>query len=59
MVPAAPTGLTAQARRVKGKAEVLLDWVDNASNETGYSLERCTGSTCTNFSPIASLAANR
>jgi hypothetical protein len=55
---AAPTGLQAQARRVKSRAQVLLSWIDNASNETGYSLERCTGSTCTNFSPIASLVAN-
>lgn len=55
---AAPTGLTAKASRTRSRAQVLLNWIDNAGNETGYSLERCTGSTCVNFSPIATLAAN-
>jgi hypothetical protein len=57
-VPAAPTGLTAQARRVKGKAEVRLAWVDNATTESAYVVERCTGSNCTSFAPRASLPAN-
>ena len=57
-IPAAPTHLQAQAKRVGSKAEVRLSWSDNATNETGYSVERCGGSTCTNFSAIASLIAN-
>jgi hypothetical protein len=56
--PAAPTGLSAQARRVKGKAEVRLAWVDNATTESAYVVERCTGSGCTNFASRASLPAN-
>ena len=57
-VPAAPTGLTAQARRVRGKAEVRLAWVDNATTETGYVVERCSGSGCTSFARLASVPAN-
>jgi chitodextrinase len=54
-VPAAPTGLTATA---VSSSQVNLSWTDNASNETGYTVQRCTGASCTNFAPIASLAAN-
>lgn len=57
-VPAAPTNLRAQAKRVGTKAEVRLSWTDNATNETGYTIERCRGGTCTNLSAIASLSAN-
>lgn len=56
-LPAAPTALTAQARRVKSRAEVRLAWVDNATDETGYVVERCTGSACTGFAVVASLPA--
>lgn len=58
VAPAAPSGLTAQARRVKGKPQVLLNWTDNANNETAYSVERCAGVGCTNFGPIATLQPN-
>jgi len=57
-IPAAPTNLQAQAKRVGSRAEVRLIWSDNATNETGYSVERCGGSTCTNFSVVAILTAN-
>ena len=57
-IPAAPTNLQAQAARVGSKAEVRLNWIDNATNETGYTVERCRGSACTNFSVIASLGGN-
>lgn len=57
-VPAAPTELRAQAKRVKSRVEVLLNWIDNATNETGYIIERCAGSTCTDFRTIASLTAD-
>jgi hypothetical protein len=57
-VPAAPTDLQARAVRVGSKAQVSLNWLDNATNETGYAVQRCKGSTCTNFSVIASLSAN-
>lgn len=57
-IPAAPTNLQAQARRVGSKAQVSLSWTDNATNETGYTVERCRGSTCANFSAVALLTAN-
>ena len=57
-IPAAPTYLQAQAKRVGSKAQVSLNWIDNATNETGYTVERCRGSTCANFSAVALLNAN-
>jgi predicted phage tail protein len=32
---------------------VSLTWTDNATNETGFAVERCTGAGCTNFAQIA------
>ncbi len=54
----APTNLQAQARRTRGSIQVRLSWTDNAATETGYKVERCTGSSCTNFAAIAVLPAN-
>jgi predicted phage tail protein len=53
--PAAPTNLTAAAVSI---TQINLTWTDNASNETGFKIERCKGSTCTNFSQIATVGAN-
>jgi hypothetical protein len=53
--PAAPTGLTPT---VVSSSQIDLSWTDNANNETGFTVERCTGASCTNFAPIASLGAN-
>ncbi len=58
VVLAAPTGLTAQARRVRSRAEVRLAWADNATTETGYIVERCSGSGCANFAAVATVPAN-
>lgn len=58
VIPAAPSALTASARRINSRAEVRLSWIDNAGNETGFSVERCRGSTCTSFAAIASLPQN-
>lgn len=55
VVPAAPTNLTATA---VSRTQINLSWTDNASNETGYYVERCKGATCTNFTRIATLGAN-
>ena len=35
-----------------------LAWTDNANNETGFRIERCTGSGCTNFVTVATTGAN-
>ena len=54
-LPAAPTNLVATAA---SRSQINLAWTDNATNETGYYIERCKGSTCTSFTQIAIVAAN-
>lgn len=54
-VPAAPTNLSAPSVTA---TSVNLAWVDNASNETGFRIERCTGSGCTGFVEITTVGAN-
>lgn len=52
--PAAPTNLTATA---SSNSAIMLQWIDNASNETGFEVERATSSTGA-FTQIATLGAN-
>lgn len=54
-LPAAPSNLTATAA---SKSQINLAWTDNASNEDGFKIERCKGSSCTNFAQIATVGAN-
>jgi len=51
----APSDLVATA---VGTTQNILVWTDNATNETGFRIERCKGTTCTNFSLIATVGAN-
>jgi len=53
--PLAPTNLTTAA---VSYSEIGLNWSDNSGNETGFRLERCAGSGCSNFSEIHSTVAN-
>ncbi|HYE14113.1 MAG TPA: fibronectin type III domain-containing protein [Pyrinomonadaceae bacterium] len=53
--PAAPTNLSVTS---VSKNSVGLAWNDNSTNETGFQLERCTGTTCTNFALVASPLPN-
>ena len=53
--PAAPSTLTASATSA---SQINLAWTDNASNEDGFKIERCTGNNCTNFAQIATVGAN-
>jgi hypothetical protein len=53
--PAAPTNLVGTAI---SKTQINLSWTDNASNEDGFKIERCTGATCTKFAQIATGCAN-
>lgn len=48
--PAAPSGLSGF---FDFPPVVVLTWTDNATNETDYRVERCTGSGCTDFVEIA------
>ena len=48
-VPAAPSNLTAA---VQAGPQVTLTFRDNANNEEGFVIERCTGAGCTNFAQV-------
>ena len=52
-VPAAPSGLTASS---SSSTQINLAWADNATNETGFKIERKTGSGGT-YSQIATVGA--
>jgi outer membrane protein assembly factor BamB len=54
-IPTAPSGLTATAA---SSQRVQLAWRDNATNESGVRIERCTGRDCTSFSVIGQVGAN-
>src|SRR5512137_635274 len=54
-LPAAPTNLVATA---VSKSQINLSWTDNATNEDGFRIERCQGTTCTNFAQIATVGAS-
>jgi hypothetical protein len=54
-VPNAPSNLQA-----KGLSRTALGmrWTDNATDETGFRIERCKGQGCSNFVEIATVGAN-
>ena len=52
---AAPSGLSAST---VSASQINLKWIDNSSIETGYSIERCQGINCTNFSVIGQVGEN-
>jgi hypothetical protein len=53
--PNAPSSLKATA---VSRTQINLSWVDNSGNETGFKIDRCRGSSCSNFSQIATVGAN-
>jgi probable HAF family extracellular repeat protein len=53
-----PTNLNSFAFRRGFYDLVSLSWIDHATDEDGYHVERCTGSSCTNFSEIAVVGVN-
>ncbi|MFH1016804.1 MAG: fibronectin type III domain-containing protein [Pseudomonadota bacterium] len=53
-VPAAPSGLVASA----SGSQIVLTWQDNSDNETKFSIERCVGAGCTNYTPYAEAGAD-
>ena len=56
--PAAPTNLAASAVRVGNGERVTLTWTDNATNETGYTVQRSTDPNFLVGVTTYSLAAN-
>ena len=50
--PPAPSNFSAQA---VSRTQINLSWMNNSTNQTGVRIERCRGSTCTNFSTIATV----
>jgi predicted phage tail protein len=53
--PTAPSNLTATAISCSC---IALNWRDNSTNESGFKIERCQGSGCSNFAQIAQVGAN-
>ena len=53
-LPAAPSGLSASAASSAG--QINLSWTDNSTNETGFSIERKTGTG--SFAEIATVGAD-
>jgi outer membrane protein assembly factor BamB len=54
-VPNAPSNLQAKGLT---RSTIGMRWTDNATDETGFRIERCAGATCTNFVEIATVGAN-
>jgi subtilisin len=52
--PAAPGPLSATAT---SSSRIDLSWADNSNNESSFEIERCAGSSCADFAPIASVGA--
>jgi subtilisin family serine protease len=51
---ASPSNLGATAISL---SQITLVWTDNSNNETGFAIERCSGSGCANFSEISRTGA--
>ena len=57
-LPAAPSAFTATAVRVGARERVTLTWVDNATTETGFTIQRATNAGFTNGLRTANLGAD-
>ena len=55
--PADPSLLEVRAS-FPGDLSITLTWVDNSSDETGFEIERCSGSGCTDFAYIGITPGN-
>ena len=53
----APETVTLTATRTS-ELQVALSWLDSATDETGYRVERCTGADCIDFAQIGTVGAN-
>jgi FtsP/CotA-like multicopper oxidase with cupredoxin domain len=57
-LPAAPSNLTAGVVRKGNNVKVTLTWVDNASNENGFTVQWASDAAFTNLISSASVAVN-
>ena len=58
-VPAAPSNLTAARGPNQGnQRRVILNWIDNSNNETGFTIQRVTNAAFTNGVNTVTVAAN-
>lgn len=39
-------------------APLILTWQDNSNNETGFEIQKCLGSGCSNFTVLTNVGAN-
>jgi titin len=56
--PAAPSDLVAAAGKHGFLNWVDLTWRDGSNNEAAFVIERCAGSGCADFTPVATVGAN-
>lgn len=56
--PLAPGGLVVSLDSGAPQSQLNLTWTDTITNETGFKIERCSGSGCSNFIQIDLVAAN-
>jgi tartrate-resistant acid phosphatase type 5 len=54
-VPNPPSGLSADSI---DHQRIALAWTDSSDNESGFMIERCEGTGCTNFAEVAQTATN-
>jgi hypothetical protein len=55
LIPAAPSGLSATTLSAN---QIDLAWTDNSSNETGFTIERCEGASCSSFVVVTTVGAD-
>jgi subtilisin family serine protease len=53
--PGTPSNLRVTSIKMNA---VSIAWNDNSSNESGFKIERCTGSNCTSFTQVGTVGAN-
>ncbi|MBI5142241.1 MAG: DUF2341 domain-containing protein [Nitrospirae bacterium] len=55
LAPPPPTGLSASGVNA---STIGLSWTDNTASNTGFAIERCSGSGCVDYAALASVTGN-